>query len=54
MDKLLVEKILAASNAPDDEFEDVPEELFKDVPCITADITTSEIVDLIRECRAGV
>jgi hypothetical protein len=27
---------------------------FEDIPCITADITTQEIVDLIRESRAGI
>jgi len=26
----------------------------EDIPCITADITTSEIVELIRESRAGI
>jgi hypothetical protein len=27
---------------------------FEDIPCITADITTQEIVGLIRESRAGI
>jgi hypothetical protein len=27
---------------------------FEDIPCITADITTQEIVELLRESRAGV
>jgi len=27
---------------------------FEDIPYITADITTQEIVELIRECRAGI
>ena len=26
----------------------------EDIPCITADITTQEIVELIRESRAGI
>jgi hypothetical protein len=26
---------------------------FEDIPYITADITTQEIIGLIRECRAG-
>ncbi|MDR1176380.1 MAG: prevent-host-death protein [Treponema sp.] len=27
---------------------------FEDIPCITADITTQEIVELLRESRAGI
>lgn len=27
---------------------------FEDVPYITADITTQEIVEILRECRAGI
>ncbi|MDR2542694.1 MAG: prevent-host-death protein [Treponema sp.] len=27
---------------------------FEDIPCIKADITTQEIVELIRESRAGI
>ncbi|GHV57185.1 hypothetical protein AGMMS49579_22680 [Spirochaetia bacterium] len=26
----------------------------EDIPCIKADITTQEIVEILRECRAGI
>jgi hypothetical protein len=33
---------------------DAGKSLFEDIPYITADITTQEIVELLRESRAGI